>query len=61
MRSIWVQIRALLSLDHPDWHGDRKKERKALKRVAAGAHPPTPLRFEPVKRPDDRADYRSDR
>ena len=29
----------------------------ALKRVAAGAHLPTPRLFEPAKRPDDRADY----
>ena len=28
-----------------------------MKRVAAGAHLPTPWLFEPVKRPDDRADY----
>ena len=28
-----------------------------MKRVAAGAHLPTPGRFEPAKRPDDRADY----
>ena len=27
----------------------------AMKRVAAGAHLPTPWPFEPVKRPDDRA------
>ena len=29
----------------------------AMKRVAAGAHLPTPWVFEPAKRPDDRADY----
>ena len=29
----------------------------AMKRVAAGAHLPTPWLFEPVKRPNDRADY----
>ena len=29
----------------------------AVKRVTAGAHLPTPWLFEPVKRPDDRADY----
>ena len=28
----------------------------AMKRVAAGAHLPTPSLFEPAKRPDDRAD-----
>ena len=28
-----------------------------MKRVAAGAHLPTPLLFEPAKRPDDRGDY----
>ena len=28
-----------------------------MKRVAAGAHIPTPWLFEPAKRPDDRADY----
>ena len=28
-----------------------------MKRVAAGAHLPTPWLFEPVKRPDDRTDY----
>ena len=39
----------------------RKKEGKlgayAIKRVAAGAHLPTPWLFEPAKRPDDRANY----
>ena len=41
----------------------RKMEKKrklgtyAMKRVAAGAHLPTPWLFEPAKRPDDRADY----
>ena len=29
----------------------------AMKRVAAEAHLPTPWLFEPVKRPDDRANY----
>ena len=29
----------------------------AMNRVAAGAHHPTPWIFEPVKRPDDSADY----
>ena len=29
----------------------------AIKRVAAGAHIPTPWLFEPAKRPDDAADY----
>ena len=29
----------------------------AMKRVAAGAHLPTPWLSEPAKRPDDRADY----
>ena len=29
----------------------------AMKRVAAGAHLPTPWLFEPAKRPDDKADY----
>ena len=29
----------------------------AIKRVAAGAHLPTPWLFEPAKRPDDTADY----
>ena len=28
-----------------------------MKRVAAGAHLPTPWLFEPAKLPDDRADY----
>ena len=28
-----------------------------MKRVAAGAHLPTPSLFEPAKRTDDRADY----
>ena len=32
-------------------------EAYAMKRVAAGAHLPTPWLFEPAKRPDDRADY----
>ena len=27
----------------------------AMKRIAAGAHPPTPWLFEPAKRPDNRA------
>ena len=30
---------------------------QATKRVAAGAHLPTPWLFEPVKRPDDRAEF----
>ena len=37
-----------------------KKEKlgvNAMKRVAAGAHFPTPWLFEPAERPDDRADY----
>ena len=29
----------------------------AMKRVAAGAHLPTPWLFEPARRPGDRADY----
>ena len=29
----------------------------AMKRVAASANLPTPWRFEPATRPDDRADY----
>ena len=29
----------------------------AMKRVAAGAHLPTPWLFESAKRPDDKADY----
>ena len=29
----------------------------AMKRVAAGAHLPTPWLFQPAKRPDDRADH----
>ena len=28
-----------------------------MKRVAAGAHPPTHWLFEPAERPDDRTDY----
>ena len=28
-----------------------------MKRVAAGAHLPSPWLFEPAKRPDDRTDY----
>ena len=32
----------------------------AMKRVAAGAHLPTPWFFKPAKRPDDRADYYMD-
>ena len=39
----------------------RTKKRKvgvyAMKRVAAGAHLPTPWLFEPAKRPDEKADY----
>ena len=34
-----------------------KLEAYAMKRVAAGAHLPTPWVFEPAKHPDDRADY----
>ena len=34
-----------------------KLEEHAIKRIAAGAHLPTPWLFEPAKRPDDRADY----
>ena len=40
--------------------GDEKKGKLgtyAMKRVAAGAHLPTPRLLEPAKRPDDRADY----
>ena len=29
----------------------------AMRRVAAGAHLPTPWLYEPAERPDDRADY----
>ena len=40
---------------------ERKEKGKlranSMKRVAAGAHLPTPWLFEPAKRPDDRADY----
>ena len=35
----------------------RKLGANAMKRVAAGAHLPTPWLFEPVKRSDDRANY----
>ena len=34
-----------------------KLEAHAIKRVAAGAHLPTPRLSEPAKRPDDRTDY----
>ena len=43
-----------------DAHLERKKGKLgayAIKRVAAGAHLPTPWLCEPTKRPDDRADY----
>ena len=33
------------------------KKAYAKKRIAAGAHLPTPWRFEPVKHPDDRTNY----
>ena len=36
---------------------EKKLGAYAMKRVAAGAHLPTPWFFEPAKRPDDRADY----
>ena len=39
---------------------ERKKEKlgtNAMKRVAAGAHPPTPWLFEPAEHPDDRVYY----
>ena len=43
------------------WVNTNKKEGKiganAIKRIAAGAHLPTPWLFEPAKRPYDRADY----
>ena len=35
----------------------RKLGANAMKRVAAGAHLPTPWLFEPAKSSDDRADY----
>ena len=35
----------------------RKLGAYAMKRVAPGAHLPTPWLFEPAKRPGDRADY----
>ena len=35
----------------------RKLGTNAMKRVAAGAHLPTPWLFEPAKRQDDRTDY----
>ena len=38
-----------------------KLRANAMKRVAAGAHLPTPWLFEPAKRPDDRDDARSQR
>ena len=37
--------------------GKGKLGANAMKRVAAGAHLPTPWIFEPAKPPDDRADY----
>ena len=40
--------------------GKVKLESHAMKRVAAGAHLPTPCLFEPAKCPGDRADYRLD-
>ena len=40
------------------WKGkEGKLGTNAIKRVAAGAHLPTPWLFEPAKCPDDRADY----
>ena len=35
----------------------KRKVSYAMKRVAAGAHLPTPWHFEPAEREDDRADY----
>ena len=35
----------------------RKVGANAMKRVAAGAHLPTPWLFAPAKRPDDRAEF----
>ena len=47
--------------DTEDFHHNSMKEEMlgahAMKRVAAGAHLPTPWLFELAKRPDDRADY----
>ena len=48
----------LHSMDtHIEKEGKGKLGTYAMKRVAAGAHLPTPWLFEPAKRPDDRADY----
>ena len=37
--------------------GKEKLGAHAMKRVAAGAHLPTPWIFEPAERPDDSTDY----
>ena len=55
-RGWWIVI----PKNNRDWRIAGKKEKlgtNAMKRVAAGAHLPTPWLFEPAKRPDDRADY----
>ena len=49
-------------VDWEAWRAENTVEKgklgaNAMKRVAAGAHLPTPWLFEPAKRPDDRADY----
>ena len=37
--------------------GMKRKDERAMKRVAAGTYLPTPWLFEPAKHPDDRPDY----
>ena len=46
---------AAVYLTEPQMKG--KLEACAMKRVATGAHLPTPWPFEPAKRPEDRTDY----
>ena len=50
-------IRLLATRDLRGIKGKGKLGAYAMKRLAAGAHLPTPWHFEPAKRPDDRADY----
>ena len=56
------QYRILLTLRTPTERRRTKKEKRkvgvhAMKRVAAGAHLPTPWLFDSAKRPYDRADF----
>ena len=63
VRRVHVMMHVLERQQTSPMRGTKSDEEKgklgayAMKRVAAGAHLPTPWLFEPTKRPDDRADY----